>query len=116
MSSRPPNSSAPRVARAATRYRPGKAPLASGGLPSDSDEDDQDGDESKVKDEAIQHFDLSSGTQALKSGKERRTAGIVLDQNQNQAAGGSRNVKQSRDVGIKLKQKEEEAESSEYGE
>lgn len=110
-SSRPPNSTAPRVARAATRYRPGKAPLAAGGLASDSDSDADEDQDSKVKDEAIQSFDLTSGTQALKSGKERRTAGIVVNQNQQITSGSG-----SRDVGIKFKQKEEEAESSEYGE
>lgn len=75
---------AARVARPAARYRPGKAPVgAAGSLDdfSDSDNDEHADDHDSRHTAAptsVSISDLSSGTAALQSSAQRRTAGIVI--------------------------------------
>jgi microfibrillar-associated protein 1 len=76
-----------RVARAATRYRPGKAPNSAPAGPSSSSEDDSSDEEQhrrrQERKKAAQErreepiTDVSRGTAALKDA-QRRTAGIVI--------------------------------------
>lgn len=74
-------SQAPRVARAATRYRPGQAPHHERDTYSDDEDDEERGDDQAQRAGADEHdepiTDLSRGTRNL-TGAQRRTAGIVL--------------------------------------
>ena len=79
----PPQKTASRVTRPAARYRPGKAPLgASIDDYSDSDESDS-GHHNHAAQQNDAHTgptDLSSGTAALLSAQQRKTAGIVINE------------------------------------
>ncbi|UZJ54345.1 hypothetical protein CBS101457_003665 [Exobasidium rhododendri] len=75
-----------RVARAATRYRPGKAPVNAGAVTSSDDDDDSDEDSKdrrrRKELQKRQQYDrsitnVSSGTAALKD-SQRRTAGVII--------------------------------------
>ncbi len=124
---------APRVARPAARYRPGKAPTWTGGpaaqaartaappvqVDSDEYEEDEDEDPSAGKDTALQEVpitDVAAGTQALRQGASRSTAGIVIQQ-QSQPAEGKLDIKFGKPGRAPpIPSKEEEEDSDEYGE
>jgi microfibrillar-associated protein 1 len=111
-----------RVARAATRYRPGKAPssAAAAELSSSSDESDEEQQrrrqERKARKIAAQRdepiTDVSQGTAALKNA-QRRTAGVII-QSKDLAAPLRKQIVNLQDVKIGSSQKEEEIDSDEY--
>lgn len=107
-----------RVARAATRYRPGKAPVAAVEY-SSSDESDEDRNrhrqerkakKNEVKDEPI--TDLSSGTAALRNA-QRRSAGIIIQSSGSSSQVGKKPIVKLDDVKIGAS-KVEEVDSDEY--
>lgn len=113
MSSR---SQAQRVARAATRYRPGRAPVNSGETYSSDESDQGDIEPEKHDEDGVEESisDLSHGTKGL-FGSSRKTAGVILQDTESKVSKPVVKIRQNPVIeAADERQEKDEEGSSEY--